>query len=264
MTDQTSRSSSLANPIEIINDDDETALLHESLHYEELVNPSRNSVTCQTCNGLGRIPRERTNELVALVPYNDERLKPKNTKLIIFSIVTFLLILFGASAIFVLPRSIEFAESRKPEKTNVTIDPLTDTMDLSLSSYYYIKNWNYYPITIVDCKIRTMYRDTLLQDVNLLNKTVPYIKIGPKERKNVTFNVNDLLFTKDNHLAFLVDQCMMPWKKYNSIPLEFEATLNVSYWYGHYEMVKKNGHHYVTCSTGLDLVWTKRLIDEDC
>merc|ERR1712117_385276 len=112
-----SRSSSLANPIQVINEDDETLLLDNSLHYEELINPSRNSVTRQTCNGLGRIPRERTNELVALVPYNDDRLKPKNTKLIIFSIVTFLLILFGASAIFVLPRSIEFAESKSPEKT---------------------------------------------------------------------------------------------------------------------------------------------------
>merc|ERR1712179_468833 len=108
-------------------------------HYEELINPSRNSVTCQTCNGLGRIPRERTYELVALVPYNDARLKPKNTKLI----------LFATSAVFALPRSIEFAESKSPEKTNVTIDPLTDTMDLDLSSYYYIKNWNYYPIDIV-------------------------------------------------------------------------------------------------------------------
>ena len=120
-SDNVSRSSSLANPIQVINEDDETLLLDNSLHYEELINPSRNSVTCQTCNGLGRIPRERTNELVALVPYNDDRLKPKNTKLVIFSIVSFLLMLFAAAGVFALPRSIEFAESKNPEKTNVTV-----------------------------------------------------------------------------------------------------------------------------------------------
>jgi len=248
----TSRSSSCANPIEILNSDEEALLLHDSLHYEELINPSRNSVTCQTCSGLGRVPRERTNELIALVPYNDARLKPKNTKLIILSIVSTLLILFATSAVFAMPRSIEFAESKRPVKMNVTIEPLISSMVLDLVSYYYVKNWNYYPVSIVDCRIRTMYRDTLLNDVNLLNSTVPSIQIGAKQRKNVTFDVNNLLFNQENHLAFLVDQCTLPWKKYNSIPLEFEATINISYWYGHYEMVKKNGHHYVTCSTGLD------------
>lgn len=71
------------------NSDERFLLQHtnfeESLNYEELVNPSKNSVTCPTCNGLGRMPKSSKNELVALVPYNDERLKPRRTKCFIFT-----------------------------------------------------------------------------------------------------------------------------------------------------------------------------------
>ncbi|XP_035761432.1 transmembrane protein 106C-like [Neolamprologus brichardi] len=39
----------------------------------------RDSVTCPTCQGTGRIPSEQVNELVALIPYNDQRLQPQRT-----------------------------------------------------------------------------------------------------------------------------------------------------------------------------------------
>uniref|UniRef100_A0A8K9WRL7 Transmembrane protein 106 N-terminal domain-containing protein n=1 Tax=Oncorhynchus mykiss TaxID=8022 RepID=A0A8K9WRL7_ONCMY len=39
----------------------------------------RDSITCPTCQGTGHIPSEQVNELVALVPYNDQRLRPQRT-----------------------------------------------------------------------------------------------------------------------------------------------------------------------------------------
>ncbi|KAM6376432.1 transmembrane protein 106B isoform 2-T2 [Alca torda] len=41
----------------------------------------RDSVTCPTCQGTGRIPRGQENQLVALIPYSDQRLRPRRTKL---------------------------------------------------------------------------------------------------------------------------------------------------------------------------------------
>nr|AAH53198.1 Zgc:64013 protein [Danio rerio] len=39
----------------------------------------RDSITCPTCQGTGRIPRNQENQLVALIPYSDQRLKPRRT-----------------------------------------------------------------------------------------------------------------------------------------------------------------------------------------
>ncbi|XP_015255629.1 PREDICTED: transmembrane protein 106B-like [Cyprinodon variegatus] len=40
----------------------------------------RDSVTCATCQGTGRIPRGQENQLVALIPYSDQRLRPRRTR----------------------------------------------------------------------------------------------------------------------------------------------------------------------------------------
>ncbi|KAK2522313.1 Tmem106a [Columba livia] len=40
----------------------------------------RRCVNCPTCQGTGRIPREQERQLVALIPYGDQRLKPRRTK----------------------------------------------------------------------------------------------------------------------------------------------------------------------------------------
>ncbi|GFN73761.1 transmembrane protein [Plakobranchus ocellatus] len=44
--------------------------------YEELF---KDSVPCPSCRGLGRVPKELENQLVALIPMKDGRLKPRRT-----------------------------------------------------------------------------------------------------------------------------------------------------------------------------------------
>ncbi|MEE6471940.1 hypothetical protein FKM82_009413 [Ascaphus truei] len=41
----------------------------------------RDSITCPSCQGTGCIPTEHVNELVALIPYSDQRLQPQRTSL---------------------------------------------------------------------------------------------------------------------------------------------------------------------------------------
>uniref|UniRef100_A0A8D2AN54 Transmembrane protein 106A n=1 Tax=Sciurus vulgaris TaxID=55149 RepID=A0A8D2AN54_SCIVU len=65
-----------------------------------------NFVTCPTCQGSGEIPRELEKQLVALIPYGDQRLKPRHTKLSVF-LAVFICLLTSSSIIFFLfPRSI--------------------------------------------------------------------------------------------------------------------------------------------------------------
>nr|KAF6459396.1 transmembrane protein 106A [Rousettus aegyptiacus] len=63
-------------------------------------------VTCLTCQGSGEIPQELEKQLVALIPYGDQRLKPRHTKLSVFLAVLVCLVISSLSVFFLFPRSI--------------------------------------------------------------------------------------------------------------------------------------------------------------
>ncbi|XP_073091750.1 transmembrane protein 106A isoform X2 [Manis javanica] len=63
-------------------------------------------VTCPTCQGSGEIPRELERQLVALIPYGDQRLKPRHTKLFVFLAVLVCLMTSSLIVFFLFPRSV--------------------------------------------------------------------------------------------------------------------------------------------------------------
>uniref|UniRef100_A0A2I3HX65 Transmembrane protein 106A n=1 Tax=Nomascus leucogenys TaxID=61853 RepID=A0A2I3HX65_NOMLE len=63
-------------------------------------------VTCPTCQGSGKIPQELEKQLVALIPYGDQRLKPKHTKLFVFLAVLICLATSSFIVFFLFPRSV--------------------------------------------------------------------------------------------------------------------------------------------------------------
>uniref|UniRef100_A0AC11CB07 Transmembrane protein 106A n=1 Tax=Ovis aries TaxID=9940 RepID=A0AC11CB07_SHEEP len=63
-------------------------------------------VTCPTCQGSGEIPQELEKQLVALIPYGDQRLKPRHTKLSVFLAVSICLVTSSLIVFFLFPRTI--------------------------------------------------------------------------------------------------------------------------------------------------------------
>uniref|UniRef100_A0A7N4PU84 Transmembrane protein 106A n=1 Tax=Sarcophilus harrisii TaxID=9305 RepID=A0A7N4PU84_SARHA len=63
-------------------------------------------VTCPTCQGTGEIPSELEKQLVALIPYGDQRLKPRRTKLYVSLAVFTCLLMTSLIIFFLFPRSI--------------------------------------------------------------------------------------------------------------------------------------------------------------
>ncbi len=93
-------------------------LIHSESHNEDARNgdvsqfpyvefTGRDSVTCPTCQGTGRIPRGQENQLVALIPYSDQRLRPRRTKLYVMASVLACLLLSGLAVFFLFPRTID-------------------------------------------------------------------------------------------------------------------------------------------------------------
>ena len=46
------------------------------LSYIEFDGPN-DYVNCETCKGIGRVPKQTQDGLIALIPHDDDRLKPK-------------------------------------------------------------------------------------------------------------------------------------------------------------------------------------------
>ncbi|KAM8990626.1 transmembrane protein 106C isoform 3-T3 [Ara ararauna] len=66
----------------------------------------QDSITCPTCQGTGCIPTQQVNELVALIPYSDQRLRPQRTKLYVLLSVLLCLLISGLVVFFLFPHSI--------------------------------------------------------------------------------------------------------------------------------------------------------------
>ncbi|TMS22236.1 Transmembrane protein 106B [Larimichthys crocea] len=62
--------------------------------------------SCPTCRGTGRIPRGQEDQLVAVIPCNDVRLKPRRTKLTVCVSMGLCLFVCCLILFFLFPRSV--------------------------------------------------------------------------------------------------------------------------------------------------------------
>ncbi|XP_055366713.1 transmembrane protein 106B-like isoform X2 [Betta splendens] len=67
---------------------------------------SGDTVECPTCQGIGRIPRGRESQLVAVIPCTDQRLRPRHTRLYVAGSVGVCLLASALVLFFLFPRAI--------------------------------------------------------------------------------------------------------------------------------------------------------------
>ncbi|XP_040981551.1 transmembrane protein 106A isoform X2 [Aquila chrysaetos chrysaetos] len=95
----------------------------------------RSCVNCPTCQGTGRIPREQEKQLVALIPYGDQRLKPRRTKLYVCVAVTICLLTTSLSIFFLFPRSVTVLPAGL-NASSVGFNATTTSICLNMTIYY--------------------------------------------------------------------------------------------------------------------------------
>lgn len=115
----------------------------------------RSGSTCPTCKGAGRIPKGQEDELVALIPYNDKRLKPRRTCLYVSLMALLLILTGGVLTAFLYPRLVLV---QVVSSTNATIsgndsywiieNNQTYDMTLEIETIVKVKNSNFYPVTV--------------------------------------------------------------------------------------------------------------------
>ncbi|NWH82090.1 T106B protein, partial [Piaya cayana] len=234
-----------------VSDDMRSGLVHSESHNEDgrpgdvsqfpyVEFTGRDSVTCPTCQGTGRIPRGQENQLVALIPYSDQRLRPRRTKLYVTASVTVCLLLSGLAVFFLFPRSID-VEYIGVKSVYVSYEEDRRVIYLNITNTLNITNNNYYSVEVANITAQVQFSKTVIGKARLNNITT----IGPLDMKQV-----NTIFSLDANpiIAFLFCSafCTLESIKVHNIVVMMQVTVTTSY-FGHSEQISQERYQYVDC-----------------
>ncbi|XP_004684998.1 PREDICTED: transmembrane protein 106A [Condylura cristata] len=176
-----------------------------------------NFVTCPTCQGTGEIPQELEKQLVALIPYGDQRLKPRHTKLSVFLAVLICLATTTLLSFFLFPHSIALFSAGLNSST-VAFDEAN--IYLNITSILNVSNNNYYPITVTQLTLEVLH---LSHVVGQLSKS-SHLHIGPLTSKQIPYTVANTIQDESTYKI-----CKFLKIKVHHVLLQIQGTLTYSY-----------------------------------
>ncbi|XP_047614060.1 transmembrane protein 106A [Phacochoerus africanus] len=191
-------------------------------------------VLCPTCQGSGEIPRELEKQLVALIPYGDQRLKPRHTKLSVFLAVFICLVTSSLIAFFLFPRTI----AMQPAGLNSSTVAFEEAdICLNITNILNISNNNYYPITVTQLTVEVLHLSLVVGQVSdsLL------LHIGPLASEQIFYAVANRIQEENTYKI-----CTWLKIKVHHVLLHIQGTLTYSY-LSHSEQLVFQSYEYVDC-----------------
>uniref|UniRef100_A0A673UY86 Transmembrane protein 106A n=1 Tax=Suricata suricatta TaxID=37032 RepID=A0A673UY86_SURSU len=191
-------------------------------------------VTCPTCQGRGEIPTELEKQLVALIPYGDQRLKPRHTKLFVFLAVLTCLVTSSLILFFLFPRPTSVQPAGLNSST-VAFD--ASHINITITNILNISNSNYYPVTVTQLTIEVLHLSLVVGQVskNLL------LHIGPLASKQMFYAVATEIGDENTYKI-----CSWMKIKVHHVLLHIQGTLTCSY-LSHSEQLVFQSYEYVDC-----------------
>ncbi|KAG7507002.1 hypothetical protein JOB18_021407 [Solea senegalensis] len=190
--------------------------------------------TCPTCRGIGRIPRGHEDQLVAVIPCNDVRLKPRRTKLHVCVSMTVCLFFCFLILFFLFPRRISLTPT---SVLSVMVYFTPDTVDMEVTNLINITNENFVPVHIKEFTVQSLVTDTVVSKTTISNMTA----IQPRSKKSYTIHMS--LPIKDKGLN---NYCRSSSIKIHMLFVELQMTLTISY-LSHTEQLSLNTFEYIDC-----------------
>ncbi|KAM5310364.1 transmembrane protein 106A isoform 2-T4 [Glossophaga mutica] len=191
-------------------------------------------VTCPTCQGSGEIPRELEKQLVALIPYGDQRLKPRRTKLSVFLAVLICLVTAALIVFFLFPRSIAVQPAGLNSST-VALDEAD--IHLNITNVLNISNSNYYPITVTQLTTEVLHLSLMVGQVS----SSLLLHMGPLASEQIFYGVANTIGDENTHK-------ICSWQEINvhHVLLHIQGTLTFTY-LSHSEQLVFQSYEYVDC-----------------
>ncbi|XP_034394074.1 transmembrane protein 106C-like isoform X2 [Cyclopterus lumpus] len=181
----------------------------------------RDSITCPTCQGTGRIPSDQVNELVALIPYSDQRLRPQRTKLYVVLSVVLCLLASSLVAFFLFPRSVVVVDDGIHSVT-VRINPSNMNVLMNMTSTLNLSNPNFFSVLVQSVNCQVLYMKTVIGTQQLDHVTT----ILPLSQSRVNYTVSVEI---GSSAPYVYAFCTMPSIKVHNIVVCMQTTVKTSY-----------------------------------
>nr|XP_005291963.1 transmembrane protein 106C [Chrysemys picta bellii]XP_005291964.1 transmembrane protein 106C [Chrysemys picta bellii]XP_023962107.1 transmembrane protein 106C [Chrysemys picta bellii]XP_023962108.1 transmembrane protein 106C [Chrysemys picta bellii] len=209
----------------------------------------RDSITCPTCQGTGCIPTEQVNELVALIPYSDQRLRPQRTKLYVLLSVLLCLLISGLVIFFLFPHSV-LVDDEGIKGVQVWFDQKNSIVILAITTTLRIRNSNFYSVAVASLASQVQYMNTVVGSQQITNVS----RIQPLSDKLVNFTVKSEMGGPFSYVYFF---CTLPKVKVHNIVIFMRTSVKISY-IGHVTQSSLETYHYVDCGANSTAVQDPR------
>ncbi|XP_013909965.1 PREDICTED: transmembrane protein 106C [Thamnophis sirtalis] len=196
----------------------------------------RDSITCPSCQGTGCIPTEQVNELVALIPYHDQRLKPQRTKLYVSVSVLLCLLASGLVVFFLFPHSV-LVDDNGIKVVTVWFDEKNSLVILSITATLRIRNSNFYSIAVTNLSSQVQYMNTVVGTQQINNVT----RIQPLSDQLVNFTMK-----AEMGGPYVYFFCTLPKIRVHNIVIFMRTSVKISY-IGHTSQSSLETYNYVDC-----------------
>jgi len=151
------------------------------------------TITCPSCKGQGRIPREYESQMVALIPASDDRLKPSRTGYYVIITIITCVIIATSTFLLLMPRNLHLSSNiPRYSPDSVIISESNNTINISVMAVYEFRNENYYPAVVQSLKVVVINNQTNLGEAtNYTQVTVPMRSTKTQYvRVNITYQNN--------------------------------------------------------------------------
>ncbi|XP_061444404.1 transmembrane protein 106A [Rhineura floridana] len=197
---------------------------------------NRGSVTCPTCQGTGRIPREQEQQLVALIPYGDQRLKPRRTKLYVSLTVAICLLMTSLMMYFLFPRSIAVLPSGL-NASSISFNNSTYSITLNMTNTLNVTNNNFYTVHVAQLAIEVLHKALVIGK----NTVMTQLDIRPLNGAQIFYSVSSTILDNNTY-----NICTWSRIKVHNVLLHIQGTLTCSY-LAHTEQLSFENYQYVDC-----------------
>ncbi|XDC53559.1 hypothetical protein R6Z07M_004741 [Ovis aries] len=226
----------------------------------------RDSITCLTCQGTGYIP-EQVNELVALIPHSDQRLRPQRTKQYVLLSILLCLLASGLVVFFLFPHSV-LVDDDGIKVVKVTFNEQRSLVSLAITATLKIRNSNFYSVAVTSLSSEVQYMNTVVGSYMTTNISLipprsehlvclvlgawprwavkhcgltPFLSLS--SFLLVNFTVNAEMGGPYSYVYFF---CTLPYIGAHNIVVFVRTSVKISY-IGHVTQSSLETHHYVDC-----------------
>ncbi|XP_056143863.1 transmembrane protein 106B-like isoform X2 [Lampris incognitus] len=200
------------------------------------VHSSGDTLDCPTCQGTGRIPRGQESKLVAVIPCNDQRLRPRHTKLYVVVSVAVCLLVSSLVLFFLFPRSVILSPV---VVKSVYVDFTEDAVLLKVTNVLNITNQNFAEVQAYNLTVQALNFETVVGSVFIRNVTT----VKPLTSNMYSFEIPIKLTDKG-----LSNYCKSTTFKIHTLFMHLQIAMTVFY-LAHFEQLSLETYEYIDCGT---------------